>query len=230
MIPTGVATVVAFFFFVAPGLLAEILLDRYRPNRTDTAFREASRVVLISAPFSIVGSVLVYCFVWWFVNPHWTNLLDTWAVAGKPPSGEAVLVLIGMAVAEVVMACFLAWQASDIWGDSLYPGSTISPENPWKLAMTPEEGFVTIATVTLSDGSQYQGKVATISSDLAWANREITLQPPITITREGVSKRLRADVVTLHSSSITAISATPMSYADFDLAATYPKLPKIIAL
>lgn len=59
MIPSTTGAVIAFFLFVAPGLLFDLLAARRRAGVPETTFREASRVVLASTAFTALAVALL---------------------------------------------------------------------------------------------------------------------------------------------------------------------------
>lgn len=61
MIPDGVATVFAFFGFVAPGLVFHLVIERRIPRRDETAFRETSLIALSSVVFTTAALAVVVC-------------------------------------------------------------------------------------------------------------------------------------------------------------------------
>lgn len=59
MTPSSLATLLGFLFFIAPGLLADLLEARRRAGAKESAFREVGRVGLFSLACSVVGAAVV---------------------------------------------------------------------------------------------------------------------------------------------------------------------------
>lgn len=205
MIPSSLATVIGFVFFVAPGLLFEMLLDRRRPTKVESAFREASRVALFSTPFTIVSAAAVVV-VMHNVDQHWLDLAIQWSTTGKPPNGGAIIAVAVMALVEVSLACTGVVAASlvAVWR---LKGRKFTPLSAWSYSLTPPAGSSTIATVTTTDGTQYRGQVLGFSPDLPWEEREITLCQPLSVVRDATLTPIPEQFLLLHSSSIVSIGA-----------------------
>jgi hypothetical protein len=205
MIPSSLATVVGFLFFVAPGLLFELLLGRRRPTKVESAFGEASRVALFSAPFTIVSTAAVVLVVH-HLNQHWLDLIVQWSTTGKPPSAGAMIAAALLALIEVALACIGVLVVSLIAAWKLRKRK-FTPKSAWSYSLTPPAGSSTIVTVITTDGTQYRGQVLGFSPDLPWEEREITLCQPLSVLRDKELSPLPEQFLLLHSSSIASISA-----------------------
>jgi hypothetical protein len=209
MIPSGISTVIAFVLFIVPGLLWELLYERRNPELDESAFREASRVALVSTPFSILSVGLVLAFAAG-LNLHWIDLLSKWVISGKPQSGEAITVLALMTLAELAVASLLVATAWWRLADDLYgPKRTIIRRNAWDFALghrdATKEAFATVRT---SDGFEFRGKVLGYSNDLKMADREISLGTPISSRKLGEAFVTMTETnVVIASSNIVAISS-----------------------
>lgn len=186
MIPTGISTAIAFVLFIVPGLLWELLYERRNPELNESAFREASRVALISTPFSVVAIGLVLSFTAG-LNQNWIGDLSNWIISGKPASGEAITVLALVTVAELGVASLLV---AILWwrlADELYgPKRTILRRNAWDVALGDRSAATEpFATVRTSDGYEFRGKVLGYSNDIKMADREISLGTPIASRKLG---------------------------------------------
>jgi len=211
MIPTGVASVIAFIFFVAPGLAWELLVERRRPGITESTFREASRAALASTPFSVVSSAAVL-IVAWRVNPAWTHDLSSWAVSGNAQSGQVIVIASCVALAELVLALLLVllawWAVADNW----YGTARSHRRNTWDLVLNAKKGEEKIATIRLTGGMTYRGRVVAFSNDLAWQEREILLESPLFIVRDdGTLIRLPEEHVSIPATSMESVSSLTVS-------------------
>jgi Family of unknown function (DUF6338) len=208
VIPTGIAAVISFFFFVVPGLVWELLVERRRPSKSESAFREASRVALVSTPFSAASVAIVFA-VAWPLNHHWLTVLVAWLNSGKPQSGEALVVASMLALAELAVALILLSATWRIVGVTLYGVAHLKKESAWGYAFgNPPPDHVTIATVRITDGSEYRGQVLGFTNDYAWADREIILSQPLSLFRpDGKLVPMSEQLVTIPSTSIVAISS-----------------------
>ena len=59
MIPDTAASLAALVFLVSPGLLSEWLRERANPGRSESAFRELSRIALVSVAANLVALVIL---------------------------------------------------------------------------------------------------------------------------------------------------------------------------
>ena len=108
MIPNTTGAVLAFFLFVAPGLLFDLLSERRRAGIPETSFREASRVVLASTAFTTLalGLVAAPCLV----VPQARRWIFEWLMGSAALNATQPLVLLMMFVVAA-MACALAGAA-----------------------------------------------------------------------------------------------------------------------
>jgi hypothetical protein len=217
VIPTGIATVVAFFFFVIPGLVWELLVERRRPAKAESAFREASRVALVSTPFSTISVGIVFAAAW-LCDQHWLTVLSSWFTTGKPQSGEALIVASLLAVAELGVALLLLGLVWWRVGHRLYGMAKVEKESAWGYAFGHQPaGHATVATVRTHDGSEYRGQVVGFTNDFDWADREIILTRPLSVSRSpGTLVAMPEQLVTIPSASISAISSIFVSLAELE--------------
>ena len=90
MIPTNWLTVVLFLVLVAPGLLFDLLSERRRASVTESAFREASRVILASLIFDLFAFAVLAVIQ--TVKPRWIPdcRRPQHDAASRPPHGSKV--------------------------------------------------------------------------------------------------------------------------------------------
>jgi hypothetical protein len=156
-VPETVGSLVAFLFFVTPGLAFELLRERSRPQRQHTAFRETAIVVIASVAFSSIAVTLLAVVRWiwpgWMPDPH--------ALAADPGdyAAEHVGVVARALAIEVVTATMLAF----IWHRllcRLRPGGQMSANPAWfeitNGNANPRRDRV-LAYVELEDGSALRG-------------------------------------------------------------------------
>jgi hypothetical protein len=221
MIPTGVASVIAFIFFIAPGLAWELLVERRRPEISESAFREASRVALASTPFSVVSTAVVLIAAW-RVNPSWTRDLSNWAISGNASNSQAIVVASCVALAELIFALLLVLLAWSAFADRWYGTARAYRKSAWGLFLNASgKNEVKIATVRLAGGSTYRGRVVAFSNDLAWQDREILLQSPLFLVGDnGTLTRLPDEYIAIPAASMESVSSLTVSTELADRAAT----------
>jgi hypothetical protein len=177
VIPSGVAAVWTFILFVVPGLVFELLVERRVPEKKGSTFKEASRVAIVSTPFSAAAIALVLV-VAWAIDHHWLDLLTRWFTSGRPRTSEAIMVAAVGAVAELAVALGLLTLFWKLCGDWLYGTHHLRWESAWAFALgdPKDSNKRTEATVVLTSGRCYRGVVASFTIDRELANRELVLE------------------------------------------------------
>ena len=209
MIPTGVASVLAFLFFVVPGFVLEFVYASHYPSKAESVFQEITRVAILSLPFTAVSCFVLTGVTYKYDNPVF-RILEQWVTSGRLPSGAAVLDGAVLAVMEVIIAGGLALLVARVWHHK-YPARGAQPVSGWTVALTAPRNYVTFATVTLADGTQYKGRVDSFSKKLSWEKRELILVQPITIYKGNDAYHIREQAVTLHSSNIVSVASALMT-------------------
>lgn len=176
MIPSTVGAFIAFLLLVAPGLLSALLRERRRPGRSETAFREASRVALASLTFS-AASVAALAIVR-AAMPDWMPDVGAWFRDANYLDSHYRLVLRAV-VLEVVLACI----AAVVW--ALVRGSSdqghIDPDTDiWFEVLRRDRPAKTTPwlRVRLPDNTQLFGYLDAYTTDVAPAERELSLRGP----------------------------------------------------
>lgn len=198
MVPNTTATVVAFLFFVTPGLLYEILAERQRPPRPGSTFREISSVGLLSVVCS-TAAALVLALVR-ARKPAWILDPGAWLRDGRKyltgvhtaritkPSHYA-LVVRTLAI-EVTLAClfalalywlFIGRHAREtrtdphpvLWSITGGRGSTPSYRRDAKL----------FALARTHEGDVYMGRFLAIDLEADRSPAMLALQPDIMFQR-----------------------------------------------
>jgi cytochrome c biogenesis factor len=177
MIPSDWLGVAFFLVIVAPGLLFDLLAGRRRARPTESAFREASRIVLASVVFSgFALSVL--------------TLVHVFRPGLLPDPGEAITggsayvaanyeTVVAALVAQLALA--LGAAAATHWVLARRIRARISSLSAWTQAFRHDcpEGARPHVRVRLADGTVYTGAVAHFSPDLDLEQRELVLAPPL---------------------------------------------------
>jgi hypothetical protein len=178
MVIGSAASLLSFLLLVAPGIAYELTRQHRRPSRTDSAFIEASRILLAGMLVAVLCLALLA-----FVRLAGSGLLvDAHALLLHPglygathPERLFVSVVAYLAVA-VTLAVLI--------GDTHPHGSSTSrivPDSAWFLTLdryAPVGSTVHVA-VTMLDGSAYMGVKSTFTSDPELQDRELVLRPPI---------------------------------------------------
>ena len=177
MVPSTWLSVLFFVVLIAPGLFFDLLAERRRVGAPESAFREASRVVLASLVFSGLGLAVVALVR--TLEPAW--MPDPDQVVAEPhrylvEHYRLILtaLLLGGSVA-LAAAGFAHWLLSRKYGAGL---RTLSP---WRKVFRQERpaGTTTHVRVRLTNGTVFTGKVAGYTADLDLSDREIVLAPPL---------------------------------------------------
>lgn len=175
MIPSTIGAAFSFFLFVAPGLLFDLLAARRRAGVPETAFREASRVVLASTAFSAAAAT-VLGLLSLAIRPARERLM-TWSSGGESLSATHPPVLAAM-VAVAALACALAYGIHLLLARG---GSPLRQTSAWSHVFRTEApaGSAPYVRAKTSSGSTYTGFVGTYAPDLDAAGRELVLVPPL---------------------------------------------------
>jgi hypothetical protein len=111
VVPDGLLSLLLFLVLVTPGLAFDLWSERRRPQETETAFREASRVALCSVLFSGFALAVLATSRWFL--PGWTadpkKLFFTEKAAYLQ---ENIGLVAGSLVAGLALALGLAWLTS----------------------------------------------------------------------------------------------------------------------
>lgn len=179
MILGSVATVVAFFVFITPGLTWELLREQKYPAASTSAFREWARVALLSTAFSAasVGILILARLRFPSVLPDPEDWL-------KPHSNYARVhyrTVAATVAAEVVLACIIA-AAHHFWVTRgqhrlVRPGplrNVVLYEG-----LPPRGPVIRTAAVRMKNGTTYMGTLALVGHEDSRADAELALAPPL---------------------------------------------------
>ncbi|MGN7157878.1 DUF6338 family protein [Dietzia cercidiphylli] len=184
MIPTTALALLSFFVLVAPGLLFDLLLSKKQAERSETAFREAGRVVLVSAWCSLV-SVPIVLGVGAALRAWAPNGQDWVPTARDLVIGERVYLadhLAGISLTGVLfVATSLAVSKLTYWVIYRADPGQVSQVSVWRKVFRDDAppGASPLVRVKMQSGTSWSGRVAHYSPDLEIADREIVLSSPI---------------------------------------------------
>lgn len=186
MIPTTALALLSFFALVAPGLFFDLLLSKKRAERSETAFREAGRVVLVSAWCSLV-SIPVVLGAGAALRTWAPNGQDWVPTARKVAVGERVYIadhLAGLSLMGLLfVAASLGASSLTYWVIYRHDPGQVSRVSVWRKVFrddAPSGAYPLVRVRTLS-GTSWSGRVAHYSPDLETADREIVLSSPISM-------------------------------------------------
>lgn len=174
MIPTTSLALILFALFVSPGLLFDLLSDRRRAGRSESSFREASRVVLASLLIS--GSVMV---VLSYLRPRLPDLLADPGMllrfGGPYVATHYQLVFTTLGV-QLALSLAVAW-GIHVLLVVIHRDATIRARSAWTqvFKVDPPAGCVARARVQLTSGGVYSGIVIAASPDHEVEDRELIL-------------------------------------------------------
>jgi hypothetical protein len=114
VVPQTFAAVAAFFLLVAPGAFFEIRRERRRPSKTESALREASRIVLASLVFSgLAAVVLALAQAVWPANwPPLTPDFGSWLEQGSAYAADNLGLIARAAAAQFLVAILASYLTS----------------------------------------------------------------------------------------------------------------------
>lgn len=179
MVPESFAAITTFLLVLTPGLVFNIRRERLRPTAEESAFREASGIVLASL---LAGSVAMAVLAG--AKALWPGLLPDPAEWVKEGAAYAAVNLDRVAAFFVLyslIAALVAW----VGGWVLYRSggeAFIDPHtNAWFEAFRRRvpAGTTPMALVELEDSVQYAGEVVYYAVNMATEEREIMLGPPL---------------------------------------------------
>jgi Family of unknown function (DUF6338) len=188
VVPDTWITVVFFLVLAAPGILFDLLRSRLVADASETAFREAGRIILVSLLVSSLTAGVITLVSLWLVPPTAIDLkmvfTDKEYVAQNLP-GVVILV-----VTQVLLSLGLVWIYDRITSRR-FNGARLLRENSWTFVLrshNPVSPEHTYARIQLTSGTVYYGRVEYFSPDLDADNREIVLGRPISVLKPGAQK------------------------------------------
>src|SRR4051794_36503051 len=106
MIPETVGALLAFLGLIAPGLIYQLRRETRRASITETAFREASRVALVS--LGLTTAALAAVAIVRAVEPAWIADPGVWLRQGNEYFVAHYRLVLRTAIIVVGLACSLA--------------------------------------------------------------------------------------------------------------------------
>ncbi|MFI0374060.1 DUF6338 family protein [Actinomadura sp. 1N219] len=183
MVPSSVAAVVVFLVLVTPGTAFELLWQRTRPRRDESAFIEVSRVVLTGVVFSAAATATlagVAALVTGSAVDPVALLRDGGRYVDRHPALtiRSLAALLGLALLYAVAA-----------HDLLTPPNArrIVQETAWHTAFSrmAGRGARAFLSVQLKDGTTVTGYSAGYSTEPDPAKRDLLLAAPLAIRPPG---------------------------------------------
>lgn len=166
-----VGSVVAFLLLVAPGVVFELVRERRRPARDDSAFLEASRVLLAGVA-TAAGALTVLGLGRLAGNtvltPPGPVIADTRAYVSAHPGSAFFTAAMYLVVASTFAV--IAADARSHHGHAL----EITSDSAWVISLSTfkPKGTNTHVSVTLRDGTTYVGRSIVFTSDSKHTDRE----------------------------------------------------------
>lgn len=222
MVPTTALALLSFFALVAPGLFFDLLLSKKQADRSETAFREAGRVVLVSAWCSVVSAPIVLGVV---------KALRTWVPSGRDwvPSARDLVIgertyladhIAGLSLMGVVfIVASLGVSKLTFWVIYRDDPGQVSQVSVWRKVFRDDapSGAYPFVRIKMQSGASWTGHVAHYSPDLEIADREIVLSSPVAMKdSSGKSSALPKEWsrVVLRADQIESIAVQYQALAD----------------
>lgn len=182
-VPSGLAGLISFMLFVAPGFAFELVYSLRRPGRDVSAFQELAAVVAVSAVAS--GTSIVALLT--LLPPRWYETLQATALNAAEASRHALLGLVA-AVAFAVAAAVLLATALAL-GLTWKLKGKIYNEPVWFLLFqrhSPDPESSRYAVVRMTSGDRYYGEVvAYTTAQVPQGERDLVLGPPLWVRWAG---------------------------------------------
>lgn len=205
MVPSTVAAVVAFLLLVTPGLVFELLWQRTRPRRDETAFVEASRVVLTGVACTGAAAVTLVVLETAAAGAA-IDVVDLARDGNRYVTAHPALALRTL-VAVTVLAVLYGVAAHAV----LSPPTTrrIAQETAWHTAFSrmAAPGVRPYLSVQLKDGTTITGYSAAYSTEPDPAKRDLLLSAPLAIRAPGDADARQLDA----SWQVMAVSGMEIS-------------------
>ncbi|WP_410656327.1 DUF6338 family protein [Amycolatopsis sp. lyj-112] len=176
MIPQTFGTLVAFLALIAPGLAFELTRERKRPARSDSVFREASRIALASLILSAAAVVIQLAL--WKIWPQGSINLDKWTKLGNVYLQDNTTKIVGNLAAITLFSCFLGFATAQIVAFKTGEESVNINSSAWREALRsdrPRNAKVWVH-VHLKDKTAFFGYLGSYSLAEKPDEREILLK------------------------------------------------------
>ncbi len=202
-------SVLLFLLFVGPRLLFDLLSERRRASYEESAFREASRVVLAGLVFSLVG-VLGLAVIRAFAPSRMPDPGKLLAQGSNAYIAHHYALLVQALAAQVLLAFGAAAIFSWLLGRRRGSG-TIRMISTWHLVLRQKvpKGHEAYVRVRLASGIVYTGLVYAHSPDFDLDSLELILTQPMSSKLPGGKLAPipgQYKVITLRGSMIESMS------------------------
>jgi hypothetical protein len=209
MVPTSWLTVVLFLFLIAPGLLFDLLADRRRASVTESAFREAGRVILASLVFDSFAFVVLMGIQ--RLHPRWVPDPAAMVRGGIGYVADHYNLVLITIIVQTLLATAAAGAVHLLF--AMRGGGTIRQVSAWTQVFKRDcpKGTKPIVRVRLTGGSIYAGLVVNFTSDHKLESRELVLTRPLAAKASGAENGLtdlpsQYDRVVLRGAAIDVIA------------------------
>ncbi|MCU1685395.1 MAG: hypothetical protein JWQ81_6134 [Amycolatopsis sp.] len=183
MVPSSAASVAVFLLFVVPGTCYELLRNRTLLPVEESAFLQISRILLSGTLFTTISILLIILTKW--ISPR--ALLDPFQLLTRGSvyvDGNLGLVTKTI-VLQLLVAILLAATAADLRLSNrsvrIHRGTALLGVAEIELPDTAQSYLC----VHLKSGREIFGYYYGATTDLEAAKRELILQPPIQISKDG---------------------------------------------
>ena len=216
-LPSGLAGLVSFVLFVAPGFAYECVFSLRRPGRDVSTFQELAAVVAVSAMTS--GAAIVALLI--LLSPPLYETLHATALNPAEASREALLLFVAAVASEVATAVLLAVALAV--GLTWKVKGKIYNEPVWFLLFqrhSPHVDSPRYAVIRLASGDRYYGEVvAYTTAQVPQNERDLVLGPPLWVRWAGTKDaeevtgfgRIAVNADAIESVSVSYLPPRPSS-------------------
>jgi hypothetical protein len=187
VVPQTFAAVASFFLLVAPGAFFEIRRERRRPSKTESALREASRIVLASLVFSGVAAAVVALaqMVWPADWPPLAPDFGRWLEQGNAYAADNLGLIARVAAAQFVVAVLASYLASRLLERK--ERGWYSSDSMWRRLLHTKvpAGNDPYGRVELESGAVYGGVATEFGTSNKKDERDLGLGGPQLVYRSG---------------------------------------------
>lgn len=178
MIPETIGAFLAFLALVAPGLVYQLRRESVRASVAETAFREASRVALVS--FVLSAAALAALAVVRLIHPAWMPDPGEWLRSGNSYVVRHYRLVVRTAVLAVATSCLLALAADLVQRRFGSAHGNVSKTSIWFRVLRDERPPHRVPWVHLhlKSGADYWGFVGYYSAEMPQLDREISITGP----------------------------------------------------
>src|SRR5919108_3861106 len=180
VVPQTFAAVAAFFLLVAPGAFFELRRERRRPSKTESALREASRIVLASLVFSgfAIGALALAQAAWPADWPALAPDFGRWPQEGNPYAARNLGLIARTAATEFLVAILASYVTSRLL--EYKERGWYSSDSLWRRLLYTKvpTGNDAYARVELESGAVYGGVVTEFGTSNKKDERDLGLGGP----------------------------------------------------